>query len=87
MMFAVRLERDVAQQNDLVIAADLFECPRKMDCGIFLIAPAIISPGARDAPWRVDETFAFRVLADPAKKGFYRGEHLGRYIVLAPGLD
>ena len=31
MMLAVRLKGDVAQQDDLVIAADLFESARQMD--------------------------------------------------------
>src|SRR3546814_589182 len=65
MMFAMRLERNVAQQHDLVIAADLFEGARQMDRGILVIALAILLPRARDAARGVEQAFARRTVACP----------------------
>ena len=66
VVLAVRLERDVLQQHDLVIAADFLEGAAKMLRGIFLIAARIFPPRARDAPRRIEQAFAVGVVAGPA---------------------
>src|SRR3990167_2073375 len=68
VMFAMRMKRDVAQQNDFVITADLLESALEIGFGAFFIALEIFEEGVDDALRRVDEPFAFRVVADPAKQ-------------------
>ena len=65
MMLAVRLKRDIAQQHDLVIAADLFESPREVMAWIFLVADTIFQPSAGGARGRLDQSLAIRIVADP----------------------
>src|SRR3546814_4724558 len=65
MMFAVRLERNIAQQHDLVIAADLFESAGQMNRRVLDIAVAIFLPRARDALRRVAQPFARGIVAGP----------------------
>src|SRR3546814_14911364 len=71
MMFAMRLERNVAQQHDLVIAADLLEGARQMDRGILVIALAIFLPSPRDAARRIAQALARRVVARPIDQPAY----------------
>src|SRR5690606_21897798 len=68
-MLAVALERDVLEQHDLVVAADLLEHPAQMARRILLVALAVFLPRARDALRRVAQTFAFRIVAGPADQG------------------
>ncbi len=79
MMLAMRLERDVAQQDDLVIAADLCKGARQVHRRILVITLAIIPPGTCDALRCVEQAFALRVLADPAEQRLDRRENLGGY--------
>src|SRR3546814_16376266 len=51
MMFAVRLERNIAQQHDLVIAADLFESAGQMNRRVLAIAVAIFLQIGRASLW------------------------------------
>src|SRR3546814_6198326 len=71
MMFAMRLERNVAQQHDPVIAADLLEGARQMDRGILVIALAIFLPSTRDAARRIAQALALRVVARPFDQRAY----------------
>src|SRR3546814_18919784 len=71
MMVAMRLERNVAQQHDLVIAADLLEGARQMDRGILVIALAIFLPSTRDAARRIAQALARRVVARPYDQRAY----------------
>jgi hypothetical protein len=63
MMLAVRREADVAQQHDLVVAADLLEGPLQVLARIIEIACEPLLVGARDAPWRSDQGFAIGIIA------------------------
>src|SRR3546814_5653156 len=65
MMFAVRLERNIAQQHDLVIAADLFDSAGQMNRRVLDIAVARFLPRARDALRRVAQPFARGIVAGP----------------------
>ena len=65
-MLAVRLERNVLQKHDFVIAADLLEGPGQMHRRVFGIALEIFAPGAGDAARCIEQPFACRVVAGPA---------------------
>jgi hypothetical protein len=69
VVLAVRLERDVLQQHDVVIAAHLLEHPRQVPGGILAIALAIFLPGPRHPRRGVDQPLARRILAGPAQQG------------------
>ena len=72
MMLAMRLERDVLQQHDLVIAADLLEGAAEMVRRILGIAARIFLPGARDPRRRVEQPLAVGIVAGPADQGPHR---------------
>src|SRR6185503_4951782 len=76
-MLAVRLERDVLQQHNLVIAANLLEGAAKVVRGVFPIAARIFLPCACDAPRRVEQALALRVVAGPADQ---RANGVGNFI-------
>src|SRR3546814_11198046 len=78
-MLAMRLEGDVAQQDDLVIAADLFECARQMHRRILVVTLAIILPCTRDPPGCFDQAFARGVLAEQTQQRTDRRENPGGY--------
>ena len=87
MMLAVRLKGDVAQQHDLVIAADLFEGARQMDRRILAIAAAIFLPRPRDPLGRVEQALARRIVARPFdQRPHRRGDMIGDHD-LAVGSD
>ena len=65
MMFAVRLERNVLEQHELVVAADLLEHPAQVDRGILAIAEAVFLPRPRHALGRIEQAFAFGIVAGP----------------------
>src|SRR6185369_81361 len=75
-MLAVRLERNVLQQHDLVIAADLLEGAAEMDGGILLVALGIFLPGTSNAARRVEQPFAVWVVPCPANQRTYRVRHI-----------
>ena len=68
VMLAMRLERDVLQQHDLVIAAHFLENSRQMDRRILAVALAIFLPRARHALGRVEQAFAAGIVAGPAEQ-------------------
>ena len=72
MVLAMRLERDVLQQHDLVIAADLLEGAAEMVRRILGIAARIFLPGARDPRRRVEQALAVGIVARPADQGAHR---------------
>ena len=72
VMLAMRLERDVLQEHDLVIAADLLEGAAEMMRGILLIAARIFLPGAGDPRRRVEQPLAVGIVAGPADQGAHR---------------
>src|SRR3546814_10001375 len=48
VVFAMRLEGDVLQKDNFIIAAHLLECPAEMMSGFFAISLAIFFPGTSD---------------------------------------
>src|SRR5690606_13549118 len=68
VMLAVRLEADVAQHDHLVVAVDLVErAAQELDRVVFVAAEPVLV-GADDARRRAPQSFAARVVADPAQK-------------------
>src|SRR5690606_41835104 len=67
LMFAMGMERDVFQQDKLVIAAHFFQGACKMDCGVFIISLAIFFPCSGHALWCVEKTFPVWILTGPAQ--------------------
>jgi len=66
VMLAVRLKRDILEQDDLVVAADLMKYPGEVDRGVFPVTLAIFLPGPADARWHIEQSFAIRVITRPA---------------------
>jgi hypothetical protein len=70
MMFAVRFELDVPQDNHFVIAVDLFEsAAQKLDWIVFVSA-APVFPGSRDSAGGCCEAFTLGILSNPQQKRF-----------------
>jgi hypothetical protein len=61
VVLAVRLERNVAQQHDLVVAAHLVEGAGEVRHRVFVIAAEILAIGARDPARRVEQPLALGV--------------------------
>src|SRR5690554_4392167 len=86
-MLAVALERDVLEQNDLVVTADFLESARKMSRRILGIAEAVFLPGARHPRRRVQQALAVGIVAGPADErahgilDFVRNPNLSARIV------
>src|SRR5438309_5094442 len=87
MVFAVGLERDVLEQDNLVIAADLFERAAEMVRRIFPIAARIFAPGAGDAPRCIEQPLAGRIVAGPADQGADRLGHIRWDVTSRRGFD
>src|SRR5687767_9646057 len=87
MMLAMRLERNVLEEHDLVIAADLLEGPGKVDRGVLFIAAGILLPCSSDALWRVGQPFAVGVVAGPADQRADRVGDLARNRDVGVGRD
>ena len=66
MMFAMRLERNILQQDNVVIAAHFVEDAREMISRIVVIAAAIFPPGPRHPLGRLQQAFPFGRIAGPA---------------------
>ena len=65
----MRMERNVAQQDDFVIASDFLERALQVHRRVFLIARAVLLPRAAIAGGSVDQPFALRVITGPAQQG------------------
>jgi len=68
VMLAMRLERDIPQRNDFVVARDLFKCPAQVVGGVLLIAGEPFLERTRDPRGRALKPFAVRVVAGPAEQ-------------------
>src|SRR5690349_7526747 len=66
MVLAVRLERDVLEKDDLVVAAHFLERAIQVPRRIFLIALGIFAPRAGHAPGRIEQPLPVRIVARPA---------------------
>src|SRR5690348_9511868 len=86
-MLAVRLERDVLQEDDLVVAADLLERSAEVDGRVFLIAARIFAPCTGDPPRGVEKTFAVWIVARPANERADRLLDLPRDVRSLLGID
>ena len=83
VVLAMRLERDVLEQHDLVIAAHLLEGAAKVARRILAIADRIFAPGAGDARGRVQQPLAVGIVAGPADQGPHRLADVVRHRNLA----
>src|SRR3546814_11737378 len=72
VMRAVRLEGNVLQKHDLVIAAHLAEGAAEMGRGVFLIAPAIFLPSTAETRRRIEQPLAGRVYFGPGQQRRHR---------------
>ena len=79
MVLAMRLERDVPQQNHLVIASDLLEGAGEMGRGILVVPRCIFAPGAANAGGRVAQALAVGIVARPQQQGADRILHRFRH--------
>src|SRR3546814_16818443 len=67
VVFAMRLEGDVLQKDNFIIAAHLLECPAEMMSGFFAISLAIFFPGTSDTLGCVEQSFAGGIVSRPAR--------------------
>ena len=72
MVLAAGLERDVAQDHDVVIAADLPEGPLQDLGRVLLVALEPFRVGPRHAGRRIGEPLPVRILPGPADQGANR---------------
>src|SRR5262245_56907138 len=77
VVFAMRFEPDVAQQDDLVVAGDLFEGPLQVLARIFEITCKPFLVCAHDARRCADKSFALGIIAGPTNERAYRLFRLG----------
>ena len=77
MVLAKRLEADVAQHDDFVVAAGLLEGALEIFARIVVIAGEPFLIGAGDARRRGQQAFAVRIVAGPADERAHRGLGLG----------
>src|SRR3546814_9055767 len=68
VVFAMRLEGDVLQKDNFIIAAHLLECPAEMMSGFFAISLAIFFPGTSDTLGCVEQPFAGGIVSRPANR-------------------
>ncbi len=68
MVLAMRLERYVPEQHDLVISADFLEGAAEMMRGVFLISPRIFAPGPRHPGGGIEQPLACWIVASPANQ-------------------
>jgi hypothetical protein len=78
MMFAVGLERDILEQDQLIISAHLFKGPGEMEARVLAIARTIFEPGPCHPLGRVEQAFAARIIARPFDQGPDRVANLSR---------
>ncbi len=83
VVFAMRLERNVLEHDDLVIAAHLGKSAREVHCRIFGIALTIFQPRPRHALGRIDQAFARWIVTGPFDQGADRLLHMERHRHLA----
>ena len=65
MMLAKGFERDVAQRDDLIIAAGFIKRPPQQRFRVFAIALEPLLVGPRHPPRRVPQTLAIRIIPGP----------------------
>src|SRR5688500_16151319 len=87
MMLAPAVERDVLQQDDLVIAADLMEGAPKMLRRILFVALAIFLPRPGDPLRGVEQPLAGRIVTRPADQRADRFLDLDRNVDLGRVAD
>ena len=68
VMFAVRFERNIAQDDQFVIAFDFLEGALQELDRILGIPPEPVFVSKDDALWRIAQAFAFGIVARPAKE-------------------
>src|SRR6478672_3332161 len=87
MVLAMRLERNVLEQHDLVVTADLLEGAAEMHRRVFRIAVGIFAPRARHPSRSVEQAFAVGIVASPADQRPDRLRHVLRDLIRRRGFD
>src|SRR5258708_18903016 len=75
-MLAMGIERDVADQHELIVLADLGEGAVEQLGRAFAIAAIELAIGVDDTPGRLDQAFALRTIAGKGDQGTHRGFRL-----------
>jgi len=73
VVLAIALDAHVPQHDHLVVTLDLLEGAREQRGGVDAVATEELLVRARDAPRRVAQAFARRVVAGPAQQRAHRG--------------
>src|SRR5258708_31996815 len=71
-MLAMGIERDVADQHELIVLADLGEGAVEQLGRAFAIAAIELVIGVDDTPGRLDQAFALRTIAGKGYQGAHR---------------
>ncbi len=74
-MLAMRVELDVLDDDEIVVAGNLLEGAAKLVGRALVIAVEHLAKGFRHALGRVDEALALGVVAGPAQQGAHGGLH------------
>jgi hypothetical protein len=67
-MFAMRLEGNVAQHDDLVVAGNFLKSPAEVVARVLRIAGEPFFVGPHDPGRRAEHSRAFRIVAGPANE-------------------
>ncbi len=73
VVLAMGMERDIAHQNDVVIAADLGKGRFQHSLGVFFVAREKFAIGVGDAARRIDQPFAVGVISRPGDQRTHSG--------------
>jgi hypothetical protein len=76
MVFAMRLETDIAKHHDVVVAAGLLECPFEIFARIVVVAGEPFLEGAGYSGRCGPQTLAVRIIAGPLNERPYGGFRL-----------
>jgi len=71
VVFAVRFESNIAQDDQFIVAFDFFECSLQELDGILAIAPEPVLVSQGDTLRRIEQAFTLRIITSPAQEYFY----------------
>ena len=87
-MLAMGLKRYVLEQDNFIIAANLFEGARQMQARVFAIPAAIFPPGTADTGRRIQKALPIGIITCPAQErpdGVLDVMRNGKFSVFANG--